>query len=171
MITLVLTEPIAGRLRELAKHDVETGAVLLARLVRTPSGSLRLLGRHLAEVPETAYERRESDLLLITSDGYVPALNLAEAEGCVPIWLHTHPGSGSSPKPSIHDRHVDEQLTDLFRLRANNEFYGAVVMSHDGGRLTFAGHLDDGEHTHEIDRLLVVGDRLELQLSYLSELE
>ena len=97
--TLVLADPLAARLRGLAMDEVETGGVILARLVRTPSGNIRLLARELVEVPDHAYERRGAQELLIRSDGYVPALALAEQGGCVPIWFHTHPGNGSSPAP------------------------------------------------------------------------
>lgn len=45
--TLVLADPLAARLRGLAMDEVETGGVILARLVRTPSGNIRLLAREL----------------------------------------------------------------------------------------------------------------------------
>lgn len=115
--TLVIPEPIAARLRALTSLEVETGAVLLARPVRTLAGRLRLLARELHEVPEAAYERREARQLLIASDGYVPALGRAADQGCVPIWLHTHPGPDAQPRFSDHDHTVNEQLSDLFRDR------------------------------------------------------
>src|SRR5260370_23651767 len=114
--TLVIPEQIASRLRDLTQLDVETAAVLLTRSLRTSNGDRRLLGTQLREVPERAYTRREPQGLRITSEGYVPALHEAEQTGAVPIWFHTHPGNGSSPRASEHDRHVDEQLSDLFRL-------------------------------------------------------
>jgi molybdopterin/thiamine biosynthesis adenylyltransferase len=170
MTTLVLTGEMAARLRELAVLDIETGAVLLAR----PAGdgaNLRLLGFELHEVPEHAYERREAQQLLITSDGYVPALARADESGCIPIWLHTHPGDGSCPESSRHDQVVDQQLSDLFRLRADSDYYGALIVSIDGSNLTFTGHLDDGDSRMDIDRLLVVGDRLAVHAHYQSHLE
>lgn len=158
--SLVLPPLIAERLQTLARLDLESGAVLLARPVVGGDGAIRLLARELIEVPDAAYQRRSSMSLSITSNGYVPALARAEATGAVPIWLHTHPGDGSSTKMSRHDRRVNDQLTDLFRLRANSEFYGAVVISHAGPALTFSGLLDDGATTRPIDRLVVVSDRI-----------
>lgn len=170
MTSLVLTGEMAARLRELAALDIETGAVLLAR--RAGDGAdLRLLGFELHEVPEHAYERREAQQLLITSDGYVPALARAEESGCIPIWLHTHPGDGSCPESSRHDQVVDQQLSDLFRLRANSDYYGALIVSIDGSNLTFTGHLDDGETRTDIDRLLVIGDRIAVHAHYQSQLD
>lgn len=163
--TLVVPESIGSVLLGLAQLDVETGAVLLARPAQASNGDFRLLGTQLCLVPSTAYQRRESDQLLITSDGYVPALGLAETAGAVPIWLHTHPGEASSPKPSAHDERVDEQLTDLFRLRSGSQFYGSLIVSHAKGQLRFTGHLDDGSKTIAIDRLLAVGERLSLAWS------
>ena len=168
MTTLVLTGEMADRLSELAALDIETGAVLLVR--RAGDGTdQRLLGFEMHEVPKHAYERREAQQLLITSDGYVPALARAEETGCIPIWLHTHPGDGSCPESSRHDDIVDQQLSDLFRLRADSDYYGALIVSIDGSNLTFTGHLDDGDSRTEIDRLLVVGDRLAVHVHYKSQ--
>jgi hypothetical protein len=161
-ITLVATDPLAARLRELATYEVETGGVVLARLVRTPSGNIRLLARRLLEVPDHAYERREAQELLIRSDGYVPALASAEETGCVPIWFHTHPGNGSDPSPSRYDLTVNESLSDLFRLRAASPFYGALIVGSDDGAITFTGSLDDGDNIKPIDRLWIDGPRLAL---------
>jgi hypothetical protein len=46
-ITLVMTDPLATRLTELSTLELETGGVILARPVRTPSGNVRLLARVL----------------------------------------------------------------------------------------------------------------------------
>jgi ThiF family len=160
--TLVLTDHIGDRLRELAADDIETGGVLLARLVQADSGDRRLLARELIEVPEDAYERREAQQLLIRSEGYVPALAIAETTGCVPIWFHTHPGNDSSPAPSRHDREVDDALSDLFRLRADSPYYGALIVGLSDQAIAFTGSLHDGETASPINRLWVVGPRLTL---------
>lgn len=161
--TLVLPGHIADRVRNLACSEVETGGVLLASLVRTPAGDVRLLATELHEVPDDAYERREVQQLLIRSHGYVPALARAEEQHALPIWFHTHPGDGSSPRKSKHDKIVDSQLSDLFRLRADSDYYGALIISTDGNDLNFTGHLDDGDSITIIDRLWVVGPRLALR--------
>jgi len=160
--TLVLTDGLAARLRALSTYEMESGGVLLARLVRTPSGNIRLIARELLEVPDHAYERREAQELLVRSDGYVPALAAAEKASCVPIWFHTHPGSGSDPSPSRRDLAVNQSLSDLFRLRTGSPFYAALITAVDHGAVTFTGSLDDGHSTTPIDRLWIVGPRLVL---------
>jgi molybdopterin/thiamine biosynthesis adenylyltransferase len=167
--TLVLPESIFGILRDYAKLDVETAAVLLARQVRTPSGDMRFLTTELIPVSDEAYEQRGIDHLRIRSDGYVPALERAEATSTVPIWLHTHPGNGSSPRSSTRDLIVDEQIADLFRLRSGSEFYGALIISRTDNALRFSGHFARESGSTNIDRLLTVGSRLTLTWNDLSQ--
>ncbi len=161
MTTLVLPDSMASKLRHLTQLKVETGAVLLARPVESGQ-ELRLLGMELLQVPEESYQRRRAQELLITSDGYVPALSRAEQIGAIPIWLHTHPGDGASPHSSRRDKIVDEQLNDVFRLRSGSPYYGAVVVAHEGGALRFSGHLATEDSRREIDRLWTVGPRFAL---------
>jgi hypothetical protein len=158
--TLVLPDWIASRLSALAQMHVETGAVLLAQRSPSPDGGARLLAVRLIEVPEVEYVHREAASLLIKSSGYVPALALAEQLGAIPIWTHTHPGDGSSPRPSAHDQRVDEQLADPFRLRTGSDQYGALVVAHLAGQLRFTGHLESEQGRVDIDRLLVAGERI-----------
>jgi molybdopterin/thiamine biosynthesis adenylyltransferase/proteasome lid subunit RPN8/RPN11 len=157
---LILPEHLTDQIRVATKQDLETAGVLLADVVHTPMGNTRLLARSLLWVPDDAYLERTDRAMVIASEGYVPALGAAEEDRSVPIWLHTHPGSGSSPRPSKHDRVVDEQLRDLFRLRANCDLYGAVIFSHDAGALRFDGHVDDSRGRSDIDRLWSTGRRL-----------
>ena len=158
-VTLVLTDQFAAELFEAAATDVETGCVLLARKAETPRGNIRLLARALHWVPDDAYRRRDATALSIASHGYVPALAAAEADGSVPIWLHTHPGNESSPAPSKYDELVDRQLADLFRLRAASPIYGALVLAQPEGRRCFTGHVESENRRMEIDRLWVTGPR------------
>jgi len=141
--------------------------VLLARPVRTPAGDLRLLARGIHWVPDDAYLVRKAELLSIASHGYVPALAAAESDDSVPIWLHTHPGDGSSPKPSRHDEIVDHELTDLFRLRSGSPYYAAVVIAHQHGQLRFSGHIESDDERADIDRLWVTGKRFTLVRNWL----
>jgi molybdopterin/thiamine biosynthesis adenylyltransferase len=160
--TLVVPASIADRFRQLATEPNETAGVLLARLVSSDRGGVRLLARALHEVPEQAYLDREPDQLVISSEGFVPSLALAEADGSVPIWFHTHPASSS--QPSHRDNIVDQSLSDLFRLRAASPVYGALIIAPDDqGSLTFTGHLDDGRHSPQpITRIWETGPRLSL---------
>ena len=169
-VTLVLPTQIAAKLFDATTTDVETACVLLARHVETPRGNVRLLARAMHWVPDDAYLRRDAKALSIASHGYVPALAAAEADQSVPIWLHTHPGSNSSPRPSRHDELVDEQLADLFRLRTGSPFYGAVVLARPGGRLCFAGHIESDDSRNQIDRLWVTGRRFVLIQNWLHDM-
>ena len=168
-VTLVLHEDIAGELLEALEADVETAGVLLTRHVKTPLGNDRLLAREVHWVPDDAYLLRDATELVIASPGYVPALATAAAEGAVPIWVHTHPGKGASPQPSERDEVVDRELSDLFRLRAESPFYGALVLARAENGLCFAGHIESSESRDIIDRVWVVGDRFSLKQNWLSD--
>ena len=79
------------------------------------------------------------------------------------IWVHTHPGIGSSPQPSHHDVVVDTQLAETFRLRTGSDFYGALILSPTENGFCFSGHLDsEGRDAQRIDRIWTVGDRFGL---------
>ena len=168
-VTLVLSDEMATELFDVTAAAVETACVLLARNVETPSGDVRLLGRALHWVPDDAYRRREATALSIASHGYVPALAAAEADRSVPIWLHTHPGGDSSPRPSEHDELVDQQIADLFRLRAASALYGAVVLARPGGRSCFTGHIESDDGRTAIDRLWITGRRFALIPNWLHD--
>ena len=168
-VTLVLPDQMATELLDATAAAIETACVLLARRVETPAGNVRLLARALHWVPDTAYLQRDATALSIASHGYVPALAAAETDRSVPIWLHTHPGNGSSPRPSKRDELVDKQLADLFRLRAGSPLYGALVLARTAGRLCFTGHIESNSRRAEIDRLWVTGRRFVLLQNWLHE--
>ena len=161
-ITLVIPEHIAHELLDATSFDVETAGVLLAQLVETHAGDIRLLARKMQWVPDDAYLIREAERLSIASHGYVPALAQAAADQSVPIWLHTHPGKEASPRPSVLDEIVDEELADLFQIRSGSPFYAAMVIAQRAGRLCFTGHIESGNKRSDIDRLWVTGGRLAL---------
>ena len=168
-ITLVVPQDIGDELLRAALAQRETAGVLLARNVNTPGGDVRLLARAIRWVPDDAYRKRTPTALSIVSDGYVPALAAAEADQCIPIWLHTHPGQHSTPRPSKWDEAVDEELADVFRLRSGSAYYGAVTISPTERRLAFTGHIDAGDKRAEIDRLWITGRRLTLAHNWLQD--
>jgi molybdopterin/thiamine biosynthesis adenylyltransferase len=157
---LTLTEDLASEINAMLELDIETGAVLLARPIVGAEGDVRLLAFDFIEVPDEAYERRDGFSLQISSNGFVPALRQAEAAQAVPIWFHTHPGQLSSPQMSDHDLAVNSGISELFRLRANSAYYGALVVSRGQSGFTFDGLIDDGKSQIAIDRIIVIGDRL-----------
>jgi len=164
MTTLVLTEAIADHLIQLAEQPIETGAVLIASLIKHSTG-MRLLARELHWVPDDAYLRRTPYELEATSAGFVPALQRAEELGAVALWVHNHPGQDAVPLPSVYDEIVDQKLADTFRVRTSSDFYGTLIVSPRLGadRLAFSGTVQwDKADNIDIDRLWIVGDRLRL---------
>ena len=168
-VTMVLPESLANELFDATTAKVETACVLLARRVDTPHGNVRLLARELHWVPANAYLYRDATALSIASEGYVPALAAAEADQSVPIWLHTHPGTKSSPRPSTRDELVDRQLADLFRLRARSSLYGAVVLARIEGRICFSGHIESESRRSEIDRVWITGRHFRFLQNWLQQ--
>ena len=168
-VTLVLPNGIADELLEAVSSDVETACVLLARHVETPGGNIRLLGREVHWVSDDAYLMRDATALSISSHGYMPALAAAEADQAVPIWVHTHPGSEATPRPSKADERVDEELSDLFRLRSGSPLYGAVVVSRTAGQFCFTGHVESASWRADIDRLWITGRRFAFVENWLHE--
>lgn len=159
-VTLVVPPHIRTVILSMLRVNVETGAVLGARIVKTKDGNLRLLGIGIWEVPSDAYVVQTPHELIVASHGFVPPLAKLEAAGAMAIWLHTHPREGASPRPSNRDVEVDRQLSDLFRLRTNAPFYGALIVSKSGENVRYTGHIDDGETITPIGRLWSVGPEL-----------
>lgn len=167
MHTLVLTHQQVAELAAAARLPIETSGVLIASIINTGNGDRRLLGRQIIWTPNGAYRKRTRDELLVTSEGYVPALGIAERDGAMAFWLHTHPGEYGAPVPSIYDDKVDRDLADLFRLRTNAPFYGSLIVSPRGNNIAFSAALfpENGEK-QRIDRIWQVGDSLRLISAY-----
>lgn len=165
-VTLVLSDLLADELTDALSGRVESGGVLLARYVKTPTGDVRLLGHEMRWVPDHAYRSRRATELVVASEGFVPALAAAEENGSVPVWMHTHPGTDSSPMPSPRDRVVDRDLAELFRLRSGSPWYGALILSRSGASLEFTGHLESEAKQLTIDRLWITGLRYSFTLNW-----
>lgn len=170
-VSIVVPQAMAEEFRSVATFPRETAGVLLAGVAQAPNGDVKLLGRYMRWVEESAYARREWDGLTIRSEGYVHALGEAEALGATCLWIHTHPGEDSSPRPSEHDKVVDHEIADLFRLRSGSPYYGALIFSPRSSELTFTGYLQrEGRKAARIERLWQVGDRWRLTRSFDSAL-
>src|SRR5262245_51435216 len=117
-VTVVFTSALAEEVLKVSQEPVETAGVLLASVVRAPNGDVRLLARRLIWLAASAYDRRAGHELLINAPGYISPLSVAAELRSVPIWVHTHPGKGASPRPSHHDHLVDEQIADVFKVRS-----------------------------------------------------
>jgi molybdopterin/thiamine biosynthesis adenylyltransferase len=165
-VALVLPQPIMRQVADVTVHPLETAGVLLATVVIVNSDHIRLLAREYHPVADTSYARRKVDGLTIESAGYVPALARAEELGAMAIWVHTHPGIGSSPQPSQNDDVVDSLLAETFRLRTGSAYYGALILSPTESGFCFTGHLGcEGQGALRIDRIWMVGDRFNLILN------
>lgn len=165
-VTLVLPQSIIPQVTGVTTHPLETAGVLLATVVVVDDAHIRLLAREYHPVVDAAYARREIDALTVESGGYVPALARAEELGAMAIWVHTHPGIGSSPQPSRHDDVVDSLLAETFRLRTGSDYYGALILSPTERGFCFTGHLSyNGQDALRIDRIWMVGDRFNLILN------
>ncbi len=160
--TLVLGDSLAGEMLAAALGSVETAGVILGRPV-IGTTELRLLAREILWVPQGQYAQQSSHALSIRSEGYVHALARAEITGTVPVWFHTHPGLDSDPRPSTHDRIVDAEIADLFRLRSGSAYYGALIVAPRQGGFSFSGFLEDeAGGRHDLVRMWCVGERLRL---------
>ena len=166
--TLVLPGGIEQELRHSAQLPLESAGVLLVRRVVT-EGGVRLLARQMCWVDPAAYIERSPTHMLIRPEGYVGALGLAEADGAVPIWFHTHPSGAAGPSPSPWDVQVDVDIADLFRLRSGSTFYGTLILSPRAEEYDFTGTIQpEGAPSEPIDRIWTVGDRWRLTRSYAS---
>jgi molybdopterin/thiamine biosynthesis adenylyltransferase len=170
-VSLVLPQSLYEDLVAVAALPTETAGVLLTSVASAPNGRLTLLGRRIHWVDESAYSRRDWDGMTIRPEGYVNALGDAEQLGASCIWVHTHPGQAAIPRPSGHDRIVDAEIADLFRLRSGSPYYGALIFSPRSSSVVFTGHLEREHGTASpIDRLWQVGDRWQLLRAFDSPL-
>jgi molybdopterin/thiamine biosynthesis adenylyltransferase/proteasome lid subunit RPN8/RPN11 len=165
--SVVIPQDVVEELQSIASLPNETAGVMLAGVAEAPNGDIRLLARCIRWVEEAAYSRRECNGLTIQSEGYVHALAEAENLGAACIWVHTHPGQGALPRPSKHDRFVDGEITDLFRLRSGSPYYGTLILSPHSPELAFTGYLQrEGGVAVQIERLWQVGNRWRLVRAY-----
>ncbi len=161
-VTLVLSEEIAQEIAERTALPHETAGVLIARLVETPGGR-RLLARRMCWTDEAGYRERNAYGMAIAPEGYLPALALAEEDGAIAMWFHTHPPGPLGPHPSDADAAVDAVLAETFRIRTSSDFYATLIAGPGGPPFAFTGALHDpAGHVAPIDRLWLVGQRWRL---------
>jgi proteasome lid subunit RPN8/RPN11 len=160
--TLVLTQSISRQFIAAAKQPLETGGVLLARIMRDRAGNLKLLARSMHWIADKDYLVRSAMELRVASEVYVTALAEAEKNSEIAIWVHTHP-NGYPPQPSEKDFQVDVQIADVFRIRTGSDYYGSLILSETPDGFSFSGKLQTVAKDHELTRLFTVGDRWKLQ--------
>jgi hypothetical protein len=161
--TLVLPQGLYSDIIEKTRHPLETAGVLLVSIIKTDNTELRLLGRKILWVEDCAYDRRENNSLSIASVGYINALGMAETMGAGAIWVHTHPGIDAEPRPSNHDKTVDREIGDLFRLRSASAYYGTLIFSPRAEGFAFTGYIEPaGGNEAQLRQIWIVGDRFHL---------
>lgn len=151
-----MTDELHDRLLWMASRDIESGAVMIAKVFQDEEDQTVLLAMDLIDVPEDSYEDRTHNSLQITSDGYVHALKAAREVGAMAVWVHSHPGDGARPLPSVHDHAVNEELQELFSSRTESNQYGYLIVANEEGLLTFSGAIT-GAVEAEISGLTVLG--------------
>jgi molybdopterin/thiamine biosynthesis adenylyltransferase len=159
-VTLAITGDCAGRLFGALSDPDETAWVLSARLAN--DGAL-LLGRALSDVPNECYLERGPRRLEITSLGFVPAFRAAQRDGCIPVFVHTHPGG--VPRASAADAGVDAALSEFARARELSG-YAALIVGGTAETPTFTGYIATSAGRREITRLRVAGRDLRVLLAH-----
>lgn len=159
--TLAFTQASWDALRAALDLERETAWVLLARLVGDIEEDATLLVRDIIDVPDEAYAERTAERLSITPTGWLSAFGRADAEDCVPIFVHTHPGG-----QAIHselDLRLDDELSRVADVRLAHGKYGSLVLAGAADTPEFSGRLKARETPWiGVDRVRVVGQRLTL---------
>ena len=168
-VTVVLSHLVAQDIEAVARQTDETAGVLLASVFQDSFGNYRLIANKMVWLDDSAYDKRGPFGLSVNSNGYIRPLTLADEAQLSAIWVHTHPGINSSPKPSQHDEEVDRQVADVFRIRTGSPYYGTLIFSPIPNGLSFTGRLHSESDTTPIDRIWITGDRLQLLQSYGAE--
>jgi len=159
--TLAFTQDAWDSLRKKLDLGVESAWVLLARRVGVLGEDFTLLVREVVAVPSEAYETRTENRLSITTAGWLSTFARADAEDCVPLFVHTHPGAGAQHSPL--DLRLDEDLARVADLRLEQGTYGSVILGGTSEKPAFAGRVTGRDTTWiGIDRIRVVGQRLTL---------
>lgn len=160
-LTIALPDPLWQSITAALDSELESAAVLTARLVDGPDDTLTLLARHLTWVPDDAYLRRDPDQLVIASPGCVPALGASADDDSGAIFVHTHPGAPAQPSPL--DQVVDDQLAGPFRTRTRQRWYSHLIVGGTPDQPEVHGTaIDDQGRTLPLRAVRVVGPRLRI---------
>lgn len=159
--TLAFTQDTWDSLRIALDDSIETAWVLLARQVGDIGDDVTLLVRDVVTVPDEAYELRTGDRLSITPEGWLHAFGRADAEDCVPIFMHTHPRARAIH--SDFDLLLDNELARVARVRLDAGHYGSFILGGTSNEPMFGGRVTSGEGNWiDLDRVRVAGQRLTL---------
>jgi molybdopterin/thiamine biosynthesis adenylyltransferase len=138
----------------LLQRDESAGIILAG--TATEEGRLTLCLNSIRWAPEETYELRAPRELRLRSDGFMPALGEAAADGWQPIFFHTHPAM--EPAASRHDRLVAQELAPVFEARTGRPF-ASLILGESKGRPSFTGTYSGSPWR----RLRRVGERLRIE--------
>ena len=159
-VTLAMPEAIWDELRVSLDERDETAAFILVGQARQGE-DVTLLARSIVWIPDDGYLERAPNRLEIASRVFVPALKSAADDEAAAVFFHTHPGQ--APNPSEPDRRVDEALRSTAQIRTGADLYGSLILGGKQGNESFTGRLFVDQKMLEIDRLRLVGKRVELR--------
>lgn len=156
--TVAIPEGAWAELTSALSRREESAAVLCARAIQG-SGGVTLLVRSVTWIPDAAYERREGDELMISSEGWVPALGSAARDRSAAIFVHTHPGAPA--RLSSKDRAVSGALEGPFRSRTSQPCFAHLVVGGSEEAPDVGGELlGAGNHPVPLRCVRVAGSRL-----------
>jgi molybdopterin/thiamine biosynthesis adenylyltransferase len=139
----------------LALNDREESAAIILAGRAEEADRLTLCLNRVIWAPAEAYELRLPTEMRIRSEGWMPALAEAAAEGWQPIFFHTHPAA--EPIPSRHDMGVTRELAPVFEARTGKPF-ASLILGDPAASPRFTGTFDK----EPVVRLRVVGDRIRI---------
>ena len=111
-ITVVLPQQIVDDMMPSRGSPSKRQACCLPASSSPTENDIRLLARKCNGFPKLISASRRGPPVH-RLQGYVPFLAEAETLGAVAIWVHTHPGMESPPRPSEHDWEVDGRLPNF----------------------------------------------------------
>jgi len=129
----------------LARHDVETAAILFGEVVRGDDDGDVLVIRQVVPVPDDAYLERRIDRIRIDPVALNRLVRRARDKGWSIITAHSHPGT-STPWFSWADDAGDARLMPSFAVQVPGVPHGSIVVAGDNGAATLRLFEDPTSH-------------------------
>jgi molybdopterin/thiamine biosynthesis adenylyltransferase len=142
--TLALASTLWNELCATLDDELETAGIISARVVDTGLGSITYLARQVIWAPKDTYLVRQSNGLSLGSVGWVPGVRALLAEGCIPIFVHTHPQGRAAF--SVADDDVDAGITGALPRMGHVGDYVALVLAGTSQSPTAAARAYPGAH-------------------------
>lgn len=131
----------------LARHDVESAAILLCSSLGTDSEIIAV--RHVKVVPDEAYHLRRVDQLSIDPVAMNRLTRQARDEGWSIFTIHTHPGADSAWFSAADDA-GDARLMPSLACQVPNVPHGSIVLAASGAVVARTFGPDGGVRAVEV---------------------